>query len=387
MPSVCLYFQVHQPYRLRRFSFFDTANSGVGYVDIALNQSIMRRVAERCYLPANAALRRAIKTCRGKFKVAFSLTGTVIEQMRQWAPEALASFKDLAKTGCVEFLGETYYHSLASVYDTTEFREQVGLHQDLMQEEFRCRPRVFRNTELIYSDAIGQMVADMGFKGILAEGVDRIVGWRSINLRYSVVGRDAGLLVKNYPLSDDIAFRFHTCGEHAQPLTPSLYAARLRENAESDDIVSLFMDYETFGEHHVEDSGILSFLEELPACILRDSAWKFVTPQEAIDTRRSAGELSYPTETSWADLARDLSAWNGNSMQQKALHSIYRYQPGSDAQREVWRRLQTSDHFYYMSTKGFGDGTVHSYFSPFESPYEAFIAYMNVLRDLSGRQM
>jgi alpha-amylase len=307
--------------------------------------------------------------------------------MRQWAPEALASFKELAKTGCVEFLGETYYHSLASVYDPVEFREQVRLHQDLMQEEFRCRPRVFRNTELVYSDTIGEMVADMGFKAILAEGVDRIVGWRSVNLLYSVVGRDAALLVKNYPLSDDIAFRFRSSGDNQQSLTPSLFRSRLRENAESDDVICLFMDYETFGEHHGKDSGILSFLEELPTCILSDSAWRFVTPQEAVDGRRSVGELSYPTQTSWADLSRDLSAWSGNTMQKKALDAIYRYQPTSDAERELWRRLQTSDHFYYMSTKGSADGEVHSYFSPFESPYEAFIAYMNVLRSLSGARL
>jgi alpha-amylase len=252
-----------------------------------------------------------------------------------------------------------------------------------MQEEFRCRPRVFRNTELIYSDAIGHLIADMGFRGILAEGVDRIIGWRSVNLQYSVFGRRAGLLLKNYALSDDVAFRFRSSGENGGVLTPSRYATRLRENAEPDDVICLFMDYETFGEHHTQESGIVSFLEDLPAVVLSDPAWNFVTPHEAIDGRRSAGELSYPTHTSWADSARDLSAWNGNSMQRKALDAVYRYQPHSEAQREVWRRLQTSDHFYYMSTKGSADGDVHSYFSPFESPYEAFIAYMNILRDIS----
>jgi alpha-amylase len=382
MPSVCLYFQVHQPYRLRRYSFFD-AGGTKSFFDNELNREVMRRVADRCYLPANAALRRAIKAGKGDFKVAFSITGTAIEQMRQWAPDALASFKELVKTGCVDLLGETYYHSLASIYDPDEFRSQVQAHQDLMHEEFRCRPRVFRNTELIYSDAIGQIVADMGFRAVLAEGVDSVVGWRSVNQLYRVFGRDAALFLKNYPLSDDIAFRFHSSGLEEGPLTPSLYAHRLRETAQSDDIVCLFMDYETFGEHHGASTGIVGFLEDLPAELLRHRGWQFLTPSEALGGHRVGSELSCPTETSWADVARDLSAWRGNSMQQSALKKIYAYQPHTEEQRSTWRKLQTSDHFYYMSTKGAGDGAVHSYFSPFESPYDAFISYMNVLRSLN----
>jgi alpha-amylase len=284
----------------------------------------------------------------------------------------------------VELIGETYYHSLASLYNIDEFRTQVQLHQDLMQEEFRCRPRVFRNTELIYSDAIGQMVADMGYKALIAEGVDSVLGWRSVNSLYRVLERESALLIKNYPLSDDIAFRFHSSGPFGSTLTPALYAQRLRENAQAEDLLCLFMDYETFGEHHRADTGIIQFLEELPAQILSDKGWRFATPSEALGAHRSAGGISYPTETSWADLARDLSAWRGNSIQRSALEKIYECEPDTDERRETWRRLQTSDHFYYMSTKGSGDGEVHSYFSPFESPYEAFISYMNVLRDLSG---
>lgn len=381
MPSVCLYFQVHQPYRLRRYSFFDVGGAK-SFFDDELNREVMRRVADRCYLPTNAALRRAIKAGKGRFKVAFSISGTAIEQMRLWAPDALASFKELVKTGCVDLLGETYYHSLASIYDCDEFRLQVQAHQDLMQEEFRCRPRIFRNTELIYSDAIGQMVADMGFRAVLAEGVDSVVGWRSVNQIYRVVGQETALFLKNYPLSDDIAFRFHTSGSDERALTPSVYAQRLRETAQSEDIVCLFMDYETFGEHHGASTGILRFLEDLPAELMRERGWEFLTPSEALGVHRVGNELSFPTETSWADVARDLSAWSGNSMQRSALQKIYAYRPQTEEQRVAWRKLQTSDHFYYMSTKGAGDGAVHSYFSPFESPYEAFISYMNVLRAL-----
>jgi len=381
MPSVCAYFQVHQPYRLRRFSFFDKSGD---YFDANLNRQVMEQVSTRCYIPANKALLKAIKAARGKYRVAFSISGTAIEQMREYAPWALQSFQELARTGCVEFLGETYYHSLASLYDPTEFREQVELHQDLMHTEFRCRPRVFRNTELIYSDSIGAAISDLGFKAVLAEGVDEILGWRTPNNVYRVVGRDAALLTKNYLLSDDIAFRFATSGENGGSLTPQIFAARMRERAQSEQVVGIFLDYETFGEHHREQSGILHFLEELPGCVLSDSSWRFLTPSEAIQHHKPVGELSYPRDTSWADSERDLSAWRGNEIQHKALNTIYRYTPRTEEERQIWRRMQTSDHFYYMATKAAGDGAVHSYFSPFESPYEAFIAYANVARALGA---
>lgn len=383
MPSVCAYFQVHQPYRLRPFSFFDKSGD---YFNNALNREVMQRVAARCYIPANQALLKIIKATRGTFKVTFSITGTAIEQMREYAPEALKSFQELARTGCVEFLGETYHHSLASLYSPTEFREQVLLHQDLMQTEFRCRPRIFRNTELIYSDSIGAAISDLGFKAVLAEGVDEILGWRSPNSVYRVVGRDAALLTKNYALSDDIAFRFATSGENGGTLTPEVFVARMRERAQSDDVVGIFLDYETFGEHHREESGILRFLTELPACVLADSSWKFLTPSDVIQQHKSVGELSYPRHTSWADCERDVSAWRGNEIQRKALDAIYAYTPDTEERRQVWRKLQTSDHFYYMATKEAADSAVHSYFSPFESPYEAFIAFANVARDLGAAQ-
>ena len=393
MPAVCFYFQVHQPYRLKRYSYFDIGGDE-SYFDEALNRSVIERVALNTYIPANKRLLDCIKQSRGEFKVSFSLSGTVIEQMKAYAPAALESFKALARTGCVEFLGETYYHSLASLYDAEEFRQQVELHSDLIESEFGQRPRVFRNTELVYDDRHGAEISALGFDGIITEGAQDILGWRSPNFLYRVVDCSTKLLLRNYKLSDDIAFRFSSQAEKgAEYLAPDLYTRWLHELTGNADVVGVFLDYETFGEHHRESSGILEFLSALPPLVLAHQDWKFTTPSEAVRHLHSVTELSYPRITSWADVERDVSAWRGNKMQQAALAAIYDTtnlygscdirEAGMEAALETWRRLQTSDHFYYMSTKGAGDGEVHRYFSPFESPYDAFIAYMNVLKDLS----
>lgn len=395
MPAVCLYFQVHQPYRIRRFSFFDIGSTKE-YFDYELNGSIMRRVAHKCYLPANERILRCVEETQGKFKVAFSLSGVVVEMMRAYAPEVLESFRSLARTGCVEFLGETYYHSLASLFDEREFHEQVRLHSALMEREFGIRPTVFRNTELIYNDQIGQAVGELGFLGVLAEGARDVLGWRSPNFVYRVPGSGTRLLLKNYKLSDDIAFRFSSagCGKNKR-LTSTRFVDMLGELDGNADIVGLFLDYETFGEHHQQADGILDFLSELPSRVLRRSGWGFSTPSEATQRVNPASELSVSRTTSWADTERDVSAWSGNEMQRGALAALYEphrfFGERADASLalphivEIWRRLQSSDHFYYMSTKGGADGDVHSYFSPFESPYDAFIAYMNVVKDLALR--
>lgn len=385
MPSICLYFQVHQPFRLRQYSFFEKGQSS-DYFDHKCNGEIMRRVAARCYEPANSILLRTIEALKGKLKVAFSITGTAIEQMKTSAPQALAGFKDLAKTGHVEFLAETYYHSLSSLYDQEEFLTQVRMHSELMQREFAYKPTVFRNTELIYSDQIGHLIASMGYQGALAEGVDRILGWRSRNVPYRIVGEETRLLLRNYTLSDDIAFRFRSDEHEHGVLTAEHFARKLKERSSEGDVIGLFMDYETFGEHHHESSGILRFLRELPELVTRDDEFRFVLPSEVSESRSMPEELPFPDVTSWADEARDVTAWCGNAMQQGALRSIYEMAPKSEANIATWRQLQTSDHFYYMSTKSAGDGAVHSYFSPFESPYDAFISYMNVLRDFRDRQ-
>jgi alpha-amylase len=384
MTSVCFYFQVHQPYRIRRYSFFEKGVSS-RYFDEKLNREVMSRVAERCYIPANRALLRAIQRTEGRIRVAFSITGTALSQMRDYAPEALESFRELARTGCVEFLGETYHHSLAALHNEGEFRRQVEMHRDLLRSEFGVTPTIFRNTELIYSDRIGELIAGLGYSGVLAEGVPDVLGWRTAHSTYNLPGSSLRIIPKSSTLSDDIAFRFQSGGPSGAPLTIDRFVNRLRAAAVDDSVVGLFMDYETFGEHHSAESGILEFLGALPEAIIRIPGWEVLSPTQLLQRSSSQGDLSYPRETSWADEARDLSAWLGNSMQRGALDKVYAFVPKTEALKEVWRRLQTSDHFYYMSTKTGPDGEVHSYFSPFESPYEAFISYVNVISDLAAR--
>jgi alpha-amylase len=386
MSSVCFYFEVHQPYRLKPYGVFSIGRDHE-YFDEAKNAEIMRKVARKCYLPANRAILDLVRRFDGAFRVSYSITGVAIEQMKRYAPEVLESFRDLANTGAVEFLGETYYHSLSAVFDATEFREQVRQHSDLMMSEFGQRPRVFRNTELIYDDGIGRMVQDLGFHGVVAEGADDVLGWRSPNFVYrSAAG--IPLLLKNYRLSDDIAFRFSNRGWADFPLTADKFASWVHRISGAGDTVNLFMDYETFGEHQWEDTGIFEFLRHLPEAVCRHGDWAFNTPSEVIGRYPCIATLPFHRTVSWADMERDLTAWRGNTMQERAFRQIYAL---SDEVRsrnnpellDVWRKLQTSDHFYYMCTKWFADGDVHAYFSPYESPYEAFIAFMNVQRDLT----
>jgi alpha-amylase len=384
MTTVCFYFQVHQPYRIRRYSFFEKGVSSE-YFDEKLNREVMCRVAERCYLPANQALLRAIERSAGSIHVAFSITGTAVSQMREYAPEALDSFRALAHTGCVEFLSETYHHSLAALGDQEEFRAQVMMHREMLRREFGVTPTVFRNTELIYSDRIGELVADCGYSGVLAEGVADVLGWRTAHDTYNLPGSYLRIIPKSSSLSDDIAFRFTSGGQNGGPLTVEAFIARLKAATDDEGIIGLFMDYETFGEHHSAESGILDFLERLPEAIMRVPGWQVLSPAQVLERHSSAGDLSYQRYTSWADEARDVSAWCGNSIQRGALKKAQAFIPKSDVLKETWRRLQSSDHFYYMSTKAGPDGDVHSYFSPFDSPYEAFISYVNVLSDLASR--
>jgi alpha-amylase len=387
MPSVCFYFQVHQPWRLRAASSFQLARDH-WYFDDEKNRTVMRKVADKCYLPMTKLIRRMIESSNGRFKCAFSITGTALDQMRLYAPEVIEEFKQVVKTGCVEILGETYYHSLAALYDQGEFAEQVRLHSVLMKSEFGVTPRVFRNTELIFSDEIGALVAKLGFDGVLAEGWDPLLGWRSPNFVYRPVGQQIALLLKNYRLSDDIAFRFSNRGWADYPLTTEKFAGWVHQVSGAGDVVNLFMDYETFGEHQWADSGIFDFMEALPPRILAHPDWDFATPSEVIARYPKRDEVSFPVPHSWADTERDLSAWRGNQMQDSSLKQIYSlhglaHERGGDA-LETWRKLLTSDHFYYMCTKWFADGDVHAYFSPFDSPYDAFVAYMNALRDFRG---
>jgi alpha-amylase len=388
MVSVCMYFQVHQPLRLRNYSIFEIGKNH-SYFNDHKNEKILRKVAEKCYLPANKLMLDLIRQMNGKFRISYSISGVMIDQMERFAPDVLQSFKELADTGCVELLSETYNHSLASVFSKNEFMSQVGDHRKMIRDTFGEWPMVFRNTELIYSNEIAKTVEEMGFKGILAEGADKILGWRSPNYVYKPIGTKIKLLLKNYKLSDDIAFRFGEINWSEYPLTAPKFAQWVNAINGSGTVLNLFMDYETFGEHQWAEKGIFEFLRYLPDEILKHPDNNFVTPAEAM-TIDSEGEIDVPYMTSWADTERDLTAWLGNKMQQEAagklfeLENIVMNSNNPELIRD-WRRLQTSDHFYYMCTKWFADGDVHKYFNPFDSPYDAFISFMNILNDLRIR--
>jgi alpha-amylase len=387
---ICLYFQVHQPFRLRRFRFFDIGRKG-GYFDDAKNHQILHKVSGKCYMPTNALLQELVEQYQGAFRFAFSFSGTVLQQLNEMAPQVLSGFQRLAGSAEVEVLAETYAHSLSALVGSKEFEQQVLRHSRLVDAYFGKRPEVFRNTELIYSDAIGQRVRNLGYKGMLTEGADRILGWKSPNYLYSsATASDFGLLLKNYRLSDDIAFRFSQPDWKDAPLTAEKFVGWLNAIPEEESIVNLFMDYETFGEHQWASSGIFDFLRALPEAVLSGSDFQFVTPSEALQLLEPVGSLSMPEPVSWADEARDLSAWLGNPIQDDAFESLYRLEPLIAQCTDTtilndWQYLQTSDHFYYMCTKYFADGDVHKYFNPYETPYEAFINYMNVLADFELR--
>ena len=390
MKTICLYFQVHQPFRYRRYRFFDIGKDHYYYDDYT-NESLLNKVATHCYLPANAVLLKALKKHKGRFKVAFSITGLAIEQFKLYAPAVLDSFKELAATGMVEFLSETYSHSLVSLKDPEEFKAQVLAHSDLMEQLFGKRPEVFRNTELIYSDQMGEMVANMGFKAMLTEGAKHVLGWKSPNFLYcNALNPRLKLLLKNYKLSDDIAFRFGNQSWNEWPLTTSKFVDWIKNLDEREEVVNLFMDYETFGEHQSSDTGIFEFLEHFPSEVVKHKSLSFATPSEVAQMFQPVATVSVPHPISWADEERDLTAWLGNEMQQEAFNKLYTLLPKikqCDDKKLLkdWQILQCSDHFYYMCTKFFSDGDVHAYFNPYETPYEAFINYMNVLSDFTIR--
>lgn len=384
--TLCFYFQVHQPYRLRRYRFFELGQSH-DYFDESANRSIVRKVASKCYLPTNCLFLELIGKYGKRFQVAFSLSGVVLDQLEAYAPEALKSFQALAETGCVEFLAETYPHSLVALKDGKAFRQQVAEQSLRIQQLFGQKPVTFRNTELIYSDAIGDMVAQMGYRQMLTEGARHILGWKSPNYVYHCPSSPRlKLLLKNFQLSDDIAFRFSNRGWSGWPLTSEKYAYWLSCLPGQDEVVNLFMDYETFGEHQWADTGIFDFMRALPQAIYQSTDFVFRTPRQEAELHQSVAPLHVPYPISWADEERDLTAWLGNELQDEAFNNLYaladRMERVDDPQlHKDWLYLQTSDHFYYMCTKWFSDGDVHRYFNPYDSPYDAFINYMNVLSD------
>ncbi|MCA9486710.1 polysaccharide deacetylase family protein [Candidatus Woesearchaeota archaeon] len=388
MVSLCLYFQVHQPFRLHKYRIFDIGQHS-SYFNEELNKEVFLKVARNCYIPANDILLKLIEQSNKNIKIAFSLSGTALEQMEKFAPFVLESFKELAKTGCVEFLSETYYHSLSFLYSRTEFKEQIELHRKAIQKHFGQTPLVFRNTELVYSNDVAHFLEQEGFKAVFAEGWEPILGKKSPNFLYRPIDAKAiKLFLKNYKLSDDIAFRFGDKHWEQYPLTPQKYVSWL-DRSKNDDIVNLFMDYETFGEHQLEESGIFKFLREMPLEALQ-KGHSFVTPSEALEKFEVKAELDVPFLMSWADSSRDLSAWLGNKMQQESAREIFELEgeikrSGDEQLLKDWRALTSSDHFYYMCTKQTEDGVFHNYFCPYGTPYDSYVFFMNALNDLIVR--
>lgn len=387
-----MYFQVHQPYRLRKYRVFDIGNDSSyfnanDHTDLN-NRKVFEKVANKCYLPANKIFLDLLEK-HPEFRISYSLSGVFMEQAMEYMPEVIESFKRLIDTGRVEILSETYYHSLSFLYSREEFESQIRLHREKIKELFNYEPKVFRNTELIYNDYIASIIESLGYKGILAEGADKILGWQSSNYIYKAHGtQNLKLLLKNYKLSDDVAFRFSEQSWVEHPLTVDKYCQWL--NVPQGDVINLFMDYETFGEHQWEDKGIFEFLKHFPGEFLKNPHNAFVTPSEAIDKFQAVNALSVPDYVSWADTERDLSAWMSNAIQKDAMEKLFALEKRvKDTMDELlihdWRKMTTSDHYYYMCTKWFADGDVHKYFNPYETPYDAFISFMNVLKDLQIR--
>lgn len=396
MLSIIFYFQVHQPYRLTHYNVLDIGKD-TALFDEQLNREVMQKVAQKCYLPTNKLLLELIKRFDGKFKVAFSITGTAIEQFKAYSPETLESFQALVETGHVELLGETYFHSLTSLYDSNEYLDQIAMHRELMQKEFGYYTTTFRNTELIYQDRISDLVYEYeGFKTMVTEGVDRILKWRSPLYAYKNYNKRINLLLKYYKLSDDIAFRFSNREWPEYPLTVDKFVSwvdklTLNEKQDRNQFLNLFMDYETFGEHQWAESGIFDFLEKLPEAILKNDHLGFIHPKDAAKLSNYQQEaISFPEPVSWADEQRDTTAWLGNDMQLNAQETLaeilYKVKAKGDEQLlRTLRIMTTSDHFYYMCTKYFQDGDVHKYFSPYDSPDQAYIYYINALAGLEER--
>lgn len=391
--AIVLYLHVHQPYRVRHYTVFDTAVThdyfDAAYEDQESNERILKKVAQKSYVPTNARLLQLLND-NPQFKLSLSITGTVLEQLERWSPEALQSFQDLCATGRVEIVAETYHHSLAFFYSRAEFEMQVDMHKRKVQQLFGQTPQVFRNTELCYNNDVAYWADKAGYKGILAEGWDPILNWRSPNFVYRpTYTNNIRLLMKNYKLSDDIAFRFGDQNWSEWPLTADKFAGWLGDEQDATNF-NLFMDYETFGEHQWEESGIFGFLSHLPTEWLKNEHHTFMTVSEVIDSNEAVDFVDVPQTITWADTERDLSAWLGNAMQTSSIQALYDLQTdilqtGDFQLIEDWRRLQTSDHFYYMCTKYFNDGDIHAYFSPYKTPYEAYINFMNAFHDLKFR--
>ena len=389
MKAICFYFQIHQPFRLKRYRFFDIGNDHYYYDDFA-NDDIVTRIAQRSYIPAAESLLRMIEASKGKFKCALSITGTALEQFEQYVPEFIDLLKKLADTGCVEFPAETYAHSLSSLADPEEFASQVKLHDEKIKELFGQTPKVLRNTELIYSDELAPHILSMGYKGVITEGAKHILGWKSPNYVYNAASAPKlKILLENDKFSDDISDRFSNTSWEEYPLTADKYINWIASTPAEEQIVNLFMNLEVFGDFQPRETGIFQFLEALPR-FAEEHGIEFWTPTTAVTKLKPVAELSILHPISWADEARDTSAWLGNKLQNEAFNKLYsvseRVRLCEDRRlKQDWLYLQAADHFFYMSTKNMHDGSVHSQFSPYDTPFDAFTNYMNVLADFIVR--
>ncbi|MEM4598131.1 MAG: glycoside hydrolase family 57 protein [Candidatus Diapherotrites archaeon] len=387
MKKLCFYFQVHQPMRIGAYSFFDIG-SGKSYFDEEKNKAYLERVVRKCYEPTNNLLLELINKTDGLFRVNFSITGTLMEQLERYSPKTIESFVELVESGCAELFSETYYHSLSFLISEKEFKEQVKLHMRKVRSVFGVKPKIFRNTEAVYSNEIAKVVAKLGFRGVITEGSEKILGWRSPNYLYKAKGENLMLLLRNYRLSDDIAFRFSERSWTEYPLTADKYAFWIA--ATHGECINIFMDYETFGEHQWPETGIFDFLRHLPWEIFKHRNCEFSLASDVIKELQPKDELDVPHFLSWADIDRDLSAWMENKIQRHAFNEVKTLESKVKKKKDPtllhnWRLLQTSDHFYYMCTKWFADGDVHKYFNPYETPYDAYINYLNVINDLKMR--
>ncbi len=395
MPNIALYLKIHQPYRIKKYRVFDIGSDHDYFGDTSEldtnNIKVLHKICKKSYEPTNAILLELLKKHKD-FSFSISLSGVLLDQLEKYAPDTLESFKKLISTGRVEVLGETYYHSLSFFYSQAEFDRQVDKQNQTLKRIFNIDPpKVFSNTELAYRDDLAVWAESRGYIGIIAEGWDKILGWRSPNFLYRPTGTSKiKLLLKNYRLSDDVAFRFSDKNWTSWPLDADKYVSWLNQVDGNGETINLFMDYETFGEHQWEDTGIFEFLKVLPEKVLAKTGNTFMTVSQTAAAFEIKDTISMPETVTWADTERDLTAWTGNSMQQSALHELYRIEKfilntNDENLIEDWRRLQTSDHVYYMCTKYFSDGDVHAYFSPYQSPYEAFIYFMNALADIKQR--
>lgn len=388
MPSICFYFKIHQPFRLKNYTVFDIGEDSY-YFDDERNKMYLDRIVKKCYIPTLNLIYELIKETDFRFKASFGLTGILIEQFKMWHPEVLDLFKKVASTGCIEFTGETYYHSLSSIFSIKEFIEQIKLHKLTIEKEFKQTPKIFSNTELIYFDELENILPELGFEGIITEGVDWILSWRSSNFIYESPKGKLKIFLRNYKLSDDISFRFSSRDWEGWPLTADKFASWVAQFRGNGEVINLFMDFETFGEHQWPETGIFEFLANLPFEILKYKDLEFSTLSEALKKYPVRGVYSSSYPITWADTERDLTAWLGNEMQRDSAYRLYQLENKIKSKNEkfldIWRKLQTADHFYYMCTKWFADGDVHKYFNPYESPYIAYLNFRNVLEDLNLR--